>query len=87
MKPFDLSTAPLEGVSLIEASAGTGKTFTLTGLCLRLIVEQGLRIDQILVVTFTNAATAELKERIRKGLHSARAAFESGKPAMPFWQM
>lgn len=78
MKPFDLSTAPLEGVSLIEASAGTGKTFTLTGLCLRLIVEQGLRIDQILVVTFTNAATAELKERIRNGLHSARAAFQTG---------
>lgn len=78
MKPFDLSTAPLEGVSLIEASAGTGKTFTLTGLCLRLIVEQGLHIDQILVVTFTNAATAELKERIRNGLHSAGAAFKTG---------
>ncbi len=79
MKPFNLSNAPLEGVNLIEASAGTGKTFTLTGLCLRLIVEKGLRIDQILVVTFTNAATAELKERIRSGLHEARTAFEKGR--------
>jgi exodeoxyribonuclease V beta subunit len=77
MKSFDLPSAPLEGTSLIEASAGTGKTYTLTGLFLRLIVEMGLRVDQVVVVTFTNAATAELKERIRRGLLEAKAAFST----------
>lgn len=55
----------LEGVQLIEASAGTGKTFTLTTLVLRLILEKKLRLSQILAVTFTEAATEELRRRIR----------------------
>jgi len=59
---------PLEGVRLIEASAGTGKTFTLATLFTRLVVEQGLRIGQILAVTFTEAATQELRRRIRERL-------------------
>ncbi|MBK6865754.1 MAG: exodeoxyribonuclease V subunit beta [Ideonella sp.] len=53
------------GTRLIEASAGTGKTWALCGLYLRLLLEHGLPVQQILVVTFTNAATAELHERIR----------------------
>ena len=59
---------PLEGVRLIEASAGTGKTFTLATLFTRLVVERGLRIGQILAVTFTEAATQELRKRIRERL-------------------
>ena len=59
---------PLEGVQLIEASAGTGKTYTLATLVTRLVVERGLRIGQILAVTFTEAATQELRKRIRARL-------------------
>ncbi len=58
----------LEGVRLVEASAGTGKTFTLATLALRLVVERGLRIGQVLAVTFTDAATQELRRRIRERL-------------------
>lgn len=63
--PLDLFTAPLDGIRLIEASAGTGKTWHVCGLVLRLLLERGLELPQILVLTFTNAATAELRERIR----------------------
>ncbi len=59
---------PLDGVRLIEASAGTGKTYTLATLVTRLVVERGLRIGQILAVTFTEAATQELRKRIRERL-------------------
>lgn len=59
---------PLHGVQLIEASAGTGKTFTLATLFTRLVVERDLRIGQILAVTFTDAATQELRKRIRERL-------------------
>lgn len=59
---------PLHGVRLIEASAGTGKTFTLATLFTRLVVERRLRIGQILAVTFTEAATQELRRRIRERL-------------------
>jgi len=69
---LDVFAAPLEGISLIEASAGTGKTWNICALYLRLLLERGLRVQDILVVTFTNAAAAELTERIRArvaGLH------------------
>ena len=66
MKPFDLLNAPLDGVNLIEAGAGTGKTYNIEGLFVRLILETQLQVDQILVLTFTNAATEELKDRIRR---------------------
>ena len=62
---------PLDGVRLIEASAGTGKTFTLATLVTRLVVERGLRIGQVLAVTFTEAATQELRGRIRERLELA----------------
>ena len=63
-QPFDLHTFPLDGLRLIEASAGTGKTFSLAGLYLRLLVEKRLEVRDILVMTFTRAATQELRERI-----------------------
>ena len=56
------------GRTLIEASAGSGKTRAITTLVARLVVEQGLALDSILVVTFTKPATAELRKRIRKTL-------------------
>ncbi len=59
---------PLQGVQLIEASAGTGKTYTLATLVTRLVVERELRLGQILAVTFTEAATQELRARLRKRL-------------------
>ena len=71
MQPLDPYRMPLSGTRLLEASAGTGKTYTLTLLYLRLIVEQGLSVDEILVVTFTRAATDELRTRIRSRLKEA----------------
>jgi exodeoxyribonuclease V beta subunit len=56
---------PLQNTNLIEASAGTGKTYYIAILVLRLIVEKGLSIKEILMVTFTKAAVAELEERVR----------------------
>ena len=66
-----IHTAIPSGTTLIEASAGTGKTYTLTGIVLRLILEKKLSVGQILVVTFTNAATEELGGRIRSALREA----------------
>ena len=62
---------PLDGVRLIEASAGTGKTFTLATLVTRLVIERGLRVGQVLAVTYTEAATQELRERLRLRLELA----------------
>lgn len=76
MKKLDPHTIPLESINLIEASAGTGKSWTVTLLYLRLILEKGLTVDQILVVTFTDAATKELRDDIRKRLIDALLAFE-----------
>jgi exodeoxyribonuclease V beta subunit len=83
MQPFDLLNAPLAGRNLIEASAGTGKTYNIEGLFIRLVLEMQLQVDQILVLTFTNAATEELKDRIRTKLLQARDAFTAGSSADP----
>lgn len=62
---------PLAGIRLIEASAGTGKTWTIAGLYLRALIERRLELREILVVTFTRAATDELKDRLRRRLTRA----------------
>ncbi|MFM8768731.1 MAG: UvrD-helicase domain-containing protein, partial [Rubrivivax sp.] len=75
---------PLHGSRLVEASAGTGKTFTIATLVLRLVLGHGgvhafsrpLMPPEILVVTFTEAAAKELRDRIRQRLTEAAAAFE-----------
>jgi exodeoxyribonuclease V beta subunit len=81
---------PLRGSQLIEASAGTGKTFTISALYLRLVLGNGgedsgfgreLLPPQILVVTFTDAATKELRERIRTRLAEAARFFRDETPA------
>ncbi|MGL5812684.1 MAG: exodeoxyribonuclease V subunit beta [Aeromonas sp.] len=92
---------PLHGERLIEASAGTGKTYTIAGLYLRLLLGHGpvmadgeeagqpcaherpLSVTEILVVTFTEAATAELRGRIRARIHEARLAFLRGSIPEP----
>jgi exodeoxyribonuclease V beta subunit len=68
---------PLNGVQLIEASAGTGKTHTLATLYARLVIEARLEVPQLLAVTYTRAATAELRERLRRRLQQALARAES----------
>ncbi len=62
---FDVFGCELAGINLVEASAGTGKTWNICGLYLRLLLERKLDVQDILVVTFTNAATAELRTRVR----------------------
>ena len=81
---FDPLTCPLEGMQLIEASAGTGKTHTIGSLFLRLLLEKQLDIGEILVVTFTQAATEELKERIRTRIKEALEAFLGKRAADEF---
>ncbi|MBS1170263.1 MAG: recB [Burkholderiaceae bacterium] len=71
--PLDVFTCGLDGINLIEASAGTGKTWNICGLYLRLLLERQLDVQKILVVTFTNAATAELRDRIRSRLAEMRS--------------
>ncbi|MCX8960318.1 exodeoxyribonuclease V subunit beta [Erwinia psidii] len=83
---LDPLTLPLRGERLIEASAGTGKTFTIGLLYLRLLLGLGgeaafprpLTVEEILVVTFTEAATAELRGRIRQNIHQLRIACVRG---------
>ncbi|ODP34278.1 exodeoxyribonuclease V subunit beta [Pandoraea sp. ISTKB] len=71
---LDVFGCDLDGICLIEASAGTGKTWNICALYVRLLLEKQLSVEQILVVTFTNAATAELRERIRGRLAGLVAA-------------
>jgi exodeoxyribonuclease V beta subunit len=86
---LDVLAMPLRGSRLIEASAGTGKTWTLAALYLRLVLGHGdcVRSDgqpllpaQVLVVTFTRAATRELSQRIRQRLADAAAVFRGVAP-------
>ncbi len=71
---------PTKGTSLIEASAGTGKTFTLTSMMVRYVAELDVPVGSVLVVTFTRAATAELRDRIRRGLAAAAAHLAADVP-------
>ncbi|MCB1955187.1 MAG: exodeoxyribonuclease V subunit beta [Rhodocyclaceae bacterium] len=91
VQPLDPLAFPLAGSRLIEASAGTGKTFTIAALYLRLVLGHGdeaaharpLTPPEILVVTFTEAATAELRERIRARLAEAACCFRDGAGGDP----
>ncbi|MCG6202044.1 exodeoxyribonuclease V subunit beta [Psychromonas antarctica] len=102
--PLDALTFPLFGQRLIEASAGTGKTYTIASLFIRLLLGHGdsntdkndlsvnnahrqpLTVEQILVVTFTEAATAELRSRIRERIVQVRLDFLLGSSEDPFTQ-
>jgi exodeoxyribonuclease V beta subunit len=78
VKPLDLGHVNLDGTHLIEASAGTGKTYTIASLFLRLLLQGNIPIQEILVVTYTVPATDELKTRIRDKLRQAINAFSTG---------
>ena len=92
VQQLDVLTFPLYGARLIEASAGTGKTFTIASLFIRLLLGHGdknshktpLTVDQILVVTFTEAATAELRSRICARILEVRLAFLKNSSDDPF---
>ena len=74
---FDANTYPLEpGIRLLEASAGTGKTFALAHLTLRLITEAAYPLEALLVVTYTEAAAEELRSRIGQRLQQALVGLE-----------
>ena len=83
---------PLNGSRLIEASAGTGKTFTIAFLYVRLVLghgsegrlQEGLAPPEILVVTFTEAAANELRDRIRSRLVEAATCFSESCPDVDF---
>lgn len=79
MNTLNPYTIPLESTNLIEASAGTGKSWTVSLLCLRLILEKNLTLDQILVVTFTEAASKELRDAVRSRISEALIFFQSPK--------
>ena len=66
-----------EGRVTIEASAGTGKTYTLAGLVVRYVAEAGVPVEKLLIVTFTRAAAAELRDRVRSRLGEAVAALRA----------
>jgi exodeoxyribonuclease V beta subunit len=76
MNPFDVKTVELSGANLIEASAGTGKTFSIAVLVVRLIIENQIPVSKMLLVTFTDAAAAELKERSIKFIRQTISEFE-----------
>lgn len=78
---LDWRRMPLHGRILIEASAGTGKTWNIGLIYLRLLLERELRVEQILVTTFTDAAAQELRERLRRRLVEAERLLESLPPA------
>ncbi|WP_174874866.1 exodeoxyribonuclease V subunit beta [Vogesella oryzae] len=84
MHPLDALNCPLSGVNLIEASAGTGKTWTIAALYTRLLLEDGPdgapppSLDKLLVVTYTKAATAELRERLRRRLVELAQVLDGG---------
>ena len=82
---FNVQTFVMAQPALIEASAGTGKTYSITNLVLRALLGVGTRetclsrpleVDELLIVTFTNAATADLRQRIYERIRSARLALE-----------
>ena len=77
LPPLDWRAMPLHGRVLIEASAGTGKTWNIGVIYLRLLLERGLRVEQILVTTFTDAAAQELRERLRRRLVEAERLLEA----------
>lgn len=76
-KPLDLYKAPLNGTNLIEANAGTGKTYNITGLFTRMLTESSIPVESILVVTYTKAAVSDLKTKIYRRLCEVRDAMSA----------
>lgn len=85
MAPFDIRAELPTGTTLLEASAGTGKTWTIGALVTRYVAEEGVPLEQLLVVTFGRAASQELREQVRHQLVEAERALaepDLGVPAL-----
>ena len=80
--PFDICGPLPTGVTVLEASAGTGKTYTIAALAARYVAE-GVPLEQLLLVTFTRMATGELRERVRERLVSAEHGLERALAGAP----
>ena len=81
---FEANTFPLEpGLRLLEASAGTGKTFALAQLVLRYVGEAELDLRQLLVVTFTEAAAADMDRKVREELRKLSQGCVAARRALP----
>ena len=80
LEDASLSPASIRKLHLMEASAGTGKTFSIQTIYLRLILIEGLTVQQVLTVTFTKDATKELQDRLQKILRDALDYLEGSKP-------
>jgi exodeoxyribonuclease V beta subunit len=81
-EPFDVCGPLPTGVTVLEASAGTGKTFTIAALAARYVAD-GVPLHQLLMVTFTRMATGELRERVRERLVSAEHGLERALAGAP----
>lgn len=79
-QPFDLGGPLPGGLGVVEASAGTGKTYALSALAVRYIAEAEVPASGLCIVSFTEAATAELRGRVRTRLVEVAAHLESGDP-------
>lgn len=77
-----ISSMQFHGLHWIEASAGTGKTFTLSSLMVRILLEKYLP-RQVIATTFTRKAAAELKSRIRQRLYGILQLLESLRSELP----
>ncbi|QZY29300.1 UvrD-helicase domain-containing protein [Nocardioides coralli] len=82
LEPFDITGQLPTGTTLLEASAGTGKTWTIAALVTRFVAEGVVRLDEMLVVTFGRAASQELRERVRAQLVEAQRAL-APEPVLP----
>src|SRR4051795_7616885 len=80
MKSFDLLGPLPMGTTVLEASAGTGKTYALAGLVTRFVAEGQARLDEMLLITFGRAASQELRERVRAQLLDAERALADPSP-------
>ena len=78
---FDVCGALPTGTTVLEASAGTGKTFTIAALAARYLAEGHARLDELMLVTFSRSATRELRERVRSRLLSAEAGLADPQQA------
>ena len=76
--PFDIAGPLPTGITVLEASAGTGKTYTIAALAARYVAEEGIPLEQLLLVTFTRMATGELRERVRERFVSLEHALSGG---------
>lgn len=82
---FDAATSPLfQGITVLEASAGTGKTFAIAALWLRMVLELEIPQERILVLTYTDAAASELRSRIHQRLVDASGAVDGKSTSDPF---